>query len=94
MLLLSLAAPAAAQEAARPGADEYTRRIQQGIQLLLAGDSSGAQGAFRDAVGLDGDRPMALYYLATANRLSGNLEDYDHPEEAIAASIAKLPKVD
>ena len=26
--------------------------------------------------------------------LSGNLEDYDHPEEAIAASIAKLPKVD
>jgi len=26
--------------------------------------------------------------------LSGQLEDYDHPEEAIAASIAKLPKVD
>ena len=26
--------------------------------------------------------------------LSGKLEDYDHPEEAIAASIAKLPKVD
>jgi tryptophan synthase beta chain len=25
--------------------------------------------------------------------LSGKLEDYDHPEEAIAASIAKLPKV-
>jgi predicted alternative tryptophan synthase beta-subunit len=26
--------------------------------------------------------------------LSGQLEDYDHPEEAIAASIARLPKVD
>ena len=26
--------------------------------------------------------------------LSGKLEDYDHPEEAIAASIARLPKVD
>ena len=26
--------------------------------------------------------------------LSGELEDYDHPEEAIAASIARLPKVD
>ncbi len=26
--------------------------------------------------------------------LSGKLEDYDHPEEAIAESIAKLPKVD
>ena len=26
--------------------------------------------------------------------LSGKLEDYDHPEEAIAASIAKLPKVE
>ena len=26
--------------------------------------------------------------------LSGKLEDYDHPEAAIAASIAKLPKVD
>jgi tryptophan synthase beta chain len=26
--------------------------------------------------------------------LGGKLEDYDHPEEAIAASIAKLPKVD
>jgi len=26
--------------------------------------------------------------------LSGKLEDYDHPEEAIAASLAKLPKVD
>ena len=26
--------------------------------------------------------------------LSGKLQDYDHPEEAIAASIARLPKVD
>ena len=26
--------------------------------------------------------------------LSGKLENYDHPEAAIAASIAKLPKVD
>jgi len=26
--------------------------------------------------------------------LSGKLEDYDHPEEAIAASIARLPQVD
>ena len=26
--------------------------------------------------------------------LAGKLEDYDHPEEAIAASIARLPKVD
>jgi hypothetical protein len=26
--------------------------------------------------------------------LSGKLEDYDHPEEAIAASIARLPKVE
>ena len=26
--------------------------------------------------------------------LSGKLEDYDHPEEAIAASIARLPEVD
>jgi len=26
--------------------------------------------------------------------LSGQLEDYDHPDEAIAASIAKLPKVE
>jgi tryptophan synthase beta chain len=26
--------------------------------------------------------------------LSGKLEDYDHPEAAIAESIAKLPKVD
>ena len=59
----------------RPGADAYTQRVQAGIALLVVGDSGGATAAFRDAVGMDGNRPMAPYYLAAASRLSGNLED-------------------
>ncbi len=79
-LVLSLAfvPPALAQdeeEASTPGADEYTQRVQAGIQLLVSGDSAGAMNAFRDAVGIDGNRPQAPYYLAAANRISGNLQD-------------------
>lgn len=71
------ASPAGAQEAegATPGADAYTQRIQQGIQLLTSGDTTGGINAFREAIALDAARPQAVYYLATANRLAGNVED-------------------
>lgn len=80
---LLCAAPALAQDADSasgedappPGADAYTQRIQAGIALITAGDTAGAQQAFRDAVGMDGNRPQAVYYLAVSNRLSGNLDD-------------------
>lgn len=65
-------APAASET---PGADEYTQRVQTGIAALVAGDTGGARSAFTDAIGMDGNRPMAPYYLAAANRMSGNLED-------------------
>jgi len=85
-LLLSLAlalvtTPALAQEEseegaeAQPGADVYTQRVQQGIQMLVAGDSAGATEALRQAAALDGARPQAPYYLAEAQRLSGELEE-------------------
>lgn len=77
-LSLAFATPAAAQEEAETSttsADEYTQRVQSGIQLLVSGDSSGAMTAFREAIGIDGNRPQAPYYLAAANRISGNLQD-------------------
>jgi len=77
-LLMLASVPALAQEAAdapAPGADEYTQRVQQGIALQVAGDSSGAQEAFRSAVGIDSARAPAVYYLAASNRMAGNLED-------------------
>ncbi len=73
-LLLALAPPAAAQEAA-PGADAYTQRVQQGIALLVSGDTGGSMGVFRQAIQSDGNRPEAIYYLACANRMTGNLQD-------------------
>lgn len=76
VLAFSLASPAFAQEeAATPGADEYTQRVQAGIALVVAGDPTGAMAAFRDAIGLDATRPQAPYYLAAANRVAGNLEE-------------------
>jgi tetratricopeptide (TPR) repeat protein len=73
---LLTASPGFAQEAApRPGADEYTQRVQAGIQLLTSGDTNGAMAAFREAVQLDGARPMAPYYLAAANRMSGHMDE-------------------
>lgn len=83
LLSMLLCASAHAQEAptdpdgesTTPGADEYTQRVQAGIALLVAGDNGGATNAFRDAVGMDGSRPMAPYYLAAANRMGGRLGD-------------------
>lgn len=74
---LLVASPAFAQEAAapRPGADQYTQRVQAGIQLLTSGDTNGAMAAFRQAVQLDGARPIAPYYLAAANRMSGHMDE-------------------
>ena len=60
---------------ARPGADAYTQRTQAGIALLTGGDTHGAMGAFREAIEMDGARPMAAYYLAAAQRMSGNLDE-------------------
>ncbi|MEQ8454884.1 MAG: hypothetical protein RLO52_23705 [Sandaracinaceae bacterium] len=60
---------------ARPGADAYTQRTQAGIALLTGGDTPGAMGAFREAIEMDGARPMAAYYLAAAQRMSGNLDE-------------------
>jgi len=80
-LVLSLAfvSPALAQDTdgdnSTPGADEYTQRVQDGIALLVSGDSSGAQSAFRDAIQMDGNRPQGPYYLAASNRMSGNFQD-------------------
>lgn len=73
-IALTAASPALAQEAA-PGADAYTRRVQEGIALLLSGDSGGSMGIFRQAIQADGNRPQAIYYLACANRITGNLDD-------------------
>ncbi|HJL19791.1 MAG TPA: hypothetical protein RMH99_29275 [Sandaracinaceae bacterium LLY-WYZ-13_1] len=85
-VLSLLAAPAAAQEAPEaadtsggedaptPGADEYTQRVQEGIQRLVSGDASGARESFEAAEGLDGERPQAVYYLGAAHRLAGELE--------------------
>lgn len=62
-------------DTSRPGADAYTQRVQAGIALLVVGDNGGATRAFRDAIGMDGNRPMAPYYLAAASRLSGELDE-------------------
>jgi tetratricopeptide (TPR) repeat protein len=69
------AATPAAPAADAPGADEYTQRVQRGIERLLAGDNSGATGAFREAIAMDAARPIAPYYLAAAQRVAGNLQD-------------------
>lgn len=82
LLAFALANPAHAQEAEAaeeaaptPGADEYTQRVQAGIQRLVSGDSSGAMSAFREAIEMDSTRPQAPYYLASANRMAGNHEE-------------------
>jgi tetratricopeptide (TPR) repeat protein len=64
----------ATEEAPQPGADLYTQRVQQGIQMLVSGDAAGATEAFEQAVALDGERPQAPYFLAEVQRLGGNLE--------------------
>ena len=76
--LLALPSAALAQETAggeapRPGADAYTQRTQAGIALLTGGDTPGALAAFREAIEMDGGRPMAPYYVAAAQRMSGEL---------------------
>ncbi|HHH28192.1 MAG TPA: hypothetical protein ENK57_07585 [Polyangiaceae bacterium] len=63
------------QDAPTPGADEYTRRVQAGIQSAITGDRGAALAAFRDAIALDGSRPQAPYYLAATQRAAGELQD-------------------
>ena len=77
LALVLLAAPASAQESETPppGADEYTQQVQRGIAAAVSGDSSGALEAFRRAVSTDGSRPMAPYYVATLQRMGGNLDE-------------------
>lgn len=72
-LSLAVAGPASAQDA--PGADAYTQRVQQGIALLVSGDAGGSMSVFRQAIASDGNRPEAIFYLACANRMAGNLQD-------------------
>lgn len=78
-LALLVSAPVLAQEgaasASSPGADAYTQRVQQGIEMLVAGDGAGASAAFRQAIALDESRPQAAFYLATIQRMGGNLEE-------------------
>lgn len=96
-LLLLVPALASAQNAsppARPGADEYTRRVRSGVEQLAHGDSAGAMETFRQAIALDGSRPEAPYYLATAQRMSGQLDDALSGFQAAAAlaQAASLPR--
>lgn len=63
-----------APEPERPGADEYTQLVAQGVSRMTQGDSSGAIDSFRQALSNDGARPHAPYYLAVANRVGGDLD--------------------
>ncbi len=91
---LSVPALALAQDAPRPGADEYTRRVQSGIERLAGGDPAGAITTFREAVGMDGSRPQAPYYIGTAHRMSGNLAEAltSFQQAAALAQAANLPR--
>lgn len=69
------AQPGTPPAAPRPGADEYTQRVQQGIARITSGDAAGASEAFREAVEMDRARPAAVYYLAAVQRMGGNLQE-------------------
>ncbi|MFK7989643.1 MAG: hypothetical protein AB8I08_26735 [Sandaracinaceae bacterium] len=74
--LLAGVSDAHAQDAdAAPGADAYTQAVQQGIARLVAGDIGGGQEALRGAVEMDGSRAPAVYYLASASRMSSNFDE-------------------
>lgn len=80
LLLCLVTAPALAQEdeeqaAPRPGADEYTRLVAEGVRLMAGGDTDGALDRLRQAVSMDGERPQAPYYLAVANRVAGAFDE-------------------
>jgi len=97
-LSLVVAAPAAAQEAEPPpeaapaGADAYTQQVQEGIALLVAGDSQGAMAAFRRAASTDPARPQAPFYLASANRMAGNFQEAITGFERAADNAEDLPR--
>jgi tetratricopeptide (TPR) repeat protein len=95
--LLLWPALASAQEngaATPPHADEYTVTVQRGITQLAGGDPSGAIATFQQAVQLDGSRPEAPYYIATAQRMSGDLQTAltGFQQAAALAQAANLPR--
>lgn len=98
LLIVSLLVPALASAqqpaAERPSADEYTRRVQSGIERLAGGDAAGAISIFREAVSLDGGRPHAPYYIGTAHRMTGNLAEAltSFQQAAALAQAAELPR--
>ncbi|HEY8430067.1 MAG TPA: hypothetical protein VIL20_16910 [Sandaracinaceae bacterium] len=91
---LLVASLAGAQAADRPSADEYTRRVQRGIEQLTGGDPSGAIATFREAVSLDGSRPQAPYYIGAAQRATGDLDGAltSFRQAAALAEAASLPR--
>lgn len=98
---LAFALPALAQRqqppppAQRPAADEYTVRVQEGIQQLMSGDARNAVNTFREASQMGGTpRPEAAYYVAAAQRLAGDLEDAleSFRQAATVAQSANAPR--
>ncbi len=77
-----------------PGADAYTQRVRAGITQLTGGDTAGAIATFQEAVQLDGSRPDAPYYIATAQRMNGDLEAAltGFRQAASLAQAANLPR--
>ncbi len=74
LAVMLVPAMVSAQQASRPAADEYTRRVQSGIGLLVGGDRAGAIEAFVEASMLEASRPEAHYFIGEAKRAAGDLE--------------------
>lgn len=89
--VVCLAAPAFAQA---PQADEYTRRVRAGVERLAGGDAPGGMTELRAAIALDAARPDAPFYLATALRMSGDLEQAvaTFQQAAVLAQAASQPR--
>jgi tetratricopeptide (TPR) repeat protein len=73
VLAASLAAPALAQAPAR-APDERTRHVRAAMERLSTGNAAGALEELRALTGADAEGPEARFYVATALRLSGDLE--------------------